>query len=281
MSIDSLRRAYHREICRDILTLRHGRPNIADVGSKASKAIAAALVERLPYAATASGKQGQSVGKQFEVITARFLERAFGLLQHLRPGNWVFSVSRGIAHFEQYEHLAELQRVMTEHPDIRSALGGAYLVTPDIVIGRQPVSDLELNRRQTVVKAEPGVCRHSPLRQENRDGPKPILHASISCKWTMRSDRAQNIRTEGLNLIRNRKGHTPHIAAVTAEPLPSRLASLALGTGDLDCVYCFALPELVAAVKEHGGEDQCELLDSMIRGRRLRDISDLPLDLAI
>ena len=108
-----------------------------------------------------------------------------------------------------------------------------------------------------------------------------ILHASISCKWTMRSDRAQNIRTEGLNLIRNRKGQTPHIAAVTAEPLPTRLASLALGTGDLDCVYHFALPELRQAVEKVGGEDQLEMLLGMISGKRLRDISDLPFDLAI
>ncbi|MBN1975836.1 MAG: restriction endonuclease, partial [Anaerolineae bacterium] len=33
----------------------------------------------------------------------------------------------------------------------------------------------------------------------------------MSCKWTIRSDRGQNPRTEVLNLIRNRKGHLPHI----------------------------------------------------------------------
>ncbi len=68
---------------------------------------------------------------------------------------------------------------------------------------------------------------------------------------------------------------------VTAEPLPTRLASLALGTGDLDCVYHFALPELREAVEKIGSEDQLEMLLGMINGRRLRDISDLPLDLAI
>jgi hypothetical protein len=97
----------------------------------------------------------------------------------------------------------------------------------------------------------------------------------------MRSDRAQNIRTEALNLIRNRKGNTPHIVAVTAEPLSTRIASLALGTGDLDCVYHFALPELRESVEEVGGEDQVEMLVGMINGRRLRDISDLPFDLGI
>lgn len=71
------------------------------------------------------------------------------------------------------------------------------------------------------------------------NGGKPLLHASVSAKFTMRSDRAQNSRTEALNLIRNRKGHLPHIVVVTAEPMPNRLASLALGTGDIDCVYHF------------------------------------------
>ena len=109
------------------------------------------------------------------------------------------------------------------------------------------------------------------------------MHASISAKWTMRSDRAQNSRTEALNLIRNRKGHLPHIVVVTGEPLPSRLASLALGTGDIDCVYHFALYELLDAVKMYGKdgrEDIVEQLESLVRGKRLKDISDLPLDLS-
>ena len=101
----------------------------------------------------------------------------------------------------------------------------------------------------------------------------------------MRSDRAQNSRTEALNLIRNRKGHLPHIVVVTAEPLPSRLASLALGTGDIDCVYHCALYELLASVQEFGNaqgrEDIIETLENLIEGRRLKDISDLPLDLSV
>jgi hypothetical protein len=57
--------------------------------------------------------------------------------------------------------------------------------------------------------------------------------------------------------------------------------SLAQGTGDLDCVYHFALPELKTAVTIVGSSDQLEMLTAMIEGRRLRDISDLPLDLAV
>ncbi|HXC16456.1 MAG TPA: NgoMIV family type II restriction endonuclease, partial [Holophagaceae bacterium] len=123
------------------------------------------------------------------------------------------------------------------------------------------------------------VANLSYLRQ--RPEGKSILHASISCKWTMRSDRSQNARTEALNLIRNRKGKLPHIVVVTAEPTPSRLASIALGTGDVDCVYHFALPELQYALSQEDSEDGRELLKTMVDGKRLKDISDLPLDLAI
>ena len=46
-------------------------------------------------------------------------------------------------------------------------------------------------------------------------------------------------------------------------------------------MYHFALPELFAAVKETGHEDSLESLNIMITGKRLKDISDLPLDLAV
>ncbi|MCK9509582.1 MAG: NgoMIV family type II restriction endonuclease [Pigmentiphaga sp.] len=108
-----------------------------------------------------------------------------------------------------------------------------------------------------------------------------MLHASISCKWTIRSDRAQNARSEALNLVRNRKGHLPHVVVVTAEPTPSRLASIALGTGDIDCVYHFALYELQQTLERLNMHDASDMLAVMVNGRRLKDISDLPLDLAV
>ena len=74
----------------------------------------------------------------------------------------------------------------------------------------------------------------------------------------------------------------PHIVTVTAEPLPMRIASLALGTGDLDCVYHFALDELREVCESLPGcEDQSKMLATMVEGDRMRDISDLPFDLAV
>ena len=54
-----------------------------------------------------------------------------------------------------------------------------------------------------------------------------------------------------------------------------------MGTGDIDCVYHFALPELVDVIDRLGAEDAKELLKILIEGKRLKDISDLPLDLAV
>lgn len=189
-------------------------------------------------------------------------------------------MQRDISQFVQYQHLAELNALIQQSKQARKALGD-YVVKLDVVIARRPVSDAEINREATIVD-EGNIPKLTPLRATNHPlSPVPILHASVSCKLTIRSDWSQNARTEGLTLIRNRKGHTPHIAVVTAEPMPTRLASLALGTGDIDCVYHFSLYELVAAAEATQNEAVTEALDTMIDGRRLRDISDLPFNLVI
>jgi hypothetical protein len=185
---------------------------------------------------------------------------------------------QGVKKHNGYEHLANLAEILNQHKDLKAALGD-YLIKPDILIGRVPVSDEEINREGIILRGEQ-VSHLTPLRAANSPIPKQILHASISCKWTIRSDRSQNARTEGLNLIRNRKGHTPHISIVTAEPYPQRIASLALGTGDIDCVYHIALPELEEAAKAYDNPAITDMLDTLVSGKRLRDISDLPFDLA-
>lgn len=179
--------------------------------------------------------------------------------------------------FVQYEHLSYLGQIIKTDSKLATALGNDYMVAPDIVIYRLPETDEEINNQSLIV--DDSAARQAVIRKKY--SPMPILHASISAKWTMRSDRAQNSRTEALGLIRNRKGHLPHIVVITGEPLPARLASLALGTGDIDCLYHFALYELIDAVKAIDAEDALEMLNILIEGKRLKDISDLPLDLSV
>ncbi|HUO28612.1 MAG TPA: NgoMIV family type II restriction endonuclease [Bryobacteraceae bacterium] len=254
-------------------------PSNADGDSATSIAIAQAIYDQIQSKTTAGGRlAGQISGSRFEQITRAFIQATFMELNGLRPGHWNCEPEkRAIFCFEQYRHLAELKDVAGKNPEIAVLLGSDYIIAPDVLIVREPETDELINAEKTIV--DETVALRSPLRRRNNE--KAILHASISCKWTLRSDRAQNARSEALNLIRNRKGRAPHIAVVTGEPLPSRLASLALGTGDLDCVYHFALPELIAAVKQLDADDSANLVRIMVNGERLKDISDLPLDLAV
>ncbi|MBW6476381.1 MAG: NgoMIV family type II restriction endonuclease [Chromatiales bacterium] len=200
----------------------------------------------------------------------------------MRPGSWDVHQVTGrnrlkIAQYEQYAHLVALDRAAKLDSELAAALGSDYTITPDIVVARELEGDSVINRNSRLV--DESVSRLASLREIN--GGLPLLHASISCKWTIRSDRAQNARSEALNLIRNRKGRLPHVVVVTAEPTPSRLASIALGTGDIDCVYHFALYELQKTLQRLKMDDAADLLAVMVNGKRLKDISDLPLDLAI
>ncbi len=287
MTLADLRQIYHQTICHDIIRISRNKsaqpfPNFADGSNRSSVAIAWGIFNRLGCNQSDALISGQTAGGHFEVATKDFLAQAFALLHHLRPGKWFYTtLQTDISNFDQYAHLAYVESVVSQDRQLASALGSDYIIKPDIVIARYPASDSDINAQEAILTDIDGLATLTPLRESNRPGQPLILHASISCKWTIRSDRSQNTRTEALNLIRNRKGRLPHIAAVTAEPLPTRLAALALGTGDLDCVYHFALPELRQAIEELDNVDQLDMLNLLVDGRRLRDISDLPFDLAI
>lgn len=270
------RREFHATLLGGILTKSAaGVPSNADKASKPSREIASSILDQLGPATTALKLPGQTAGADFESVCASFVRVCFERMQHLRPGFFTVTKGGGIAMFDQYAHLDDLEAIAKANREIATAIGSDYLIKPDIVVTRAPESDEVINAKGVLVDTD--TARLSSLRAVNQ--PLEILHASISCKWTLRSDRAQNARSEGLNLVRNRKGRLPHIAVITGEPTPGRVASLALGTGDIDCVYHFALYELRRALVDQGRDETLELLDTMIEGKRLRDISDLPLDM--
>ena len=76
-----------------------------------------------------------------------------------------------------------------------------------------------------------------------------------------RRKRAYNVR--GASAVT--KSLADSLTVVTGEPAPGRLA----------------LPELEATVAELDYTDSVDLLNVMVAGQRLKDISDLPLDLAV
>ena len=281
--ISEARKLYHKElISSGVLSIdANGIPSNADKSSRLSKDISKTIANILLVEIHVK-IQGQSSGAKFEAVNLKFLERTFLKLQNLRPGKWHIEKLGNrnaikTSSFVQYEHLEYLSTLTRKDIKLAASLGNDYMIAPDIVIYREPESDDFINTPESMVDDE--VATLSAIRLKNNK--LPILHASISAKWTMRSDRAQNSRTEALGLIRNRKGHLPHISVITGEPLPSRLASLAMGTGDIDCLYHFALYELIEAVRKTGAEDSAELINMLVEGKRLKDISDLPLDLSV
>ena len=277
------RQAFQAALLQSILTVNSaGVAANADKDSRSSVAIARGMADLLRAETLGERLAGQTAGSQFESACAAFVQDTFLKLGHLRPGAWDVRQVSGrnrleIAKYAQYAHLVALDRAAKSDPELAAALGSDYTITPDIVVVRSTVEDAAINAAACLVNDS--VTTLASLRQHN--GGLPLLHASISCKWTIRSDRAQNARSEALNLVRNRKGRLPHVMVVTAEPLPSRLTSIALGTGDIDCVYHFALYELQATVKALGMDDAADTLAVMVEGKRLKDISDLPLDLAV
>lgn len=278
----SERKQFHASLLESTLTIdKNGVHSNADKDNRASREIARHIATQLRVEVMSERAAAQTSGANFESACANFVRNTFSRLSHIRPGDWLVQQVGGrnrrlIASFDQYAHLVALDRAAKDNRELAAALGNDYTITPDIIVSRGLMDDQTINSSSLIVDSS--TAQHASLRSAN--GGLPILHASISCKWTLCSDRAQNARSEALNLIRNRKGRLPHAVVVTAEPSPSRIASIALGTGDIDCTYHFALDELKLAVEELDFPDAKEMLDILIEGKRLRDISDLPLDLA-
>lgn len=282
------RDAFHGRLLEALVVFdKAGIASNADKDNRASVSIARGIADRIASRLATPIKNGvklsgQTAGDTFEKLVCEYVKKTFPALGMLRPGNWAIQridtrAGLTIATFDQYRHLEDLAKLAKNYPALAIVLGNDYTIAPDVIIGRNPEPDSAINSVSPVV--DRSSAQKAAIRAEFST--TPLLHASISCKWTMRSDRAQNSRSEALNLIRNRKGRTPHIVVVTGEPTPSRLSSLALGTGDIDCVYHFALDELEKSVEDIKQSEATDILASMIQGKRLKDISDLPLDLAI
>ncbi|MDQ3151066.1 MAG: restriction endonuclease [Actinomycetota bacterium] len=240
-------------------------PNLADVGSAASMQLAGYAYEtmgisrgqlrssRLESDSSGAASSGAALEKAIEDDLRATLP--------VRDSRRSWLVSRGgdVSTFAQFTHLNDLQRLLLENPTLRATFAGDYQVQTDVYVGVENSADA-----------------HEP----------PFLHAAISSKWTIRSDRVQNVRHEFATLVRNRRGRAPHLVLVTAEPLPSRLLSIARGTGEVDAVYHLLYDELDVAVETlcgSGGRypEQRVAWSEMIEQRRLRPYSALVDDLTL
>ncbi len=229
---------------------RPWRPNIADIHSTTSLRIANYVYTKLGVSRElASGEQKGSAGNALERAAEQHL------LQNLDTSKWTVKRNAKLDDYVQYEHLGKLRSLLANDEILRDVVGTEYTTNPDVVVGRL-------------------------------DGDAVMLHAVISCKWTIRSDRVQNVRHESNTLIAARRGRAPHIVAVTAEPLPSRIAALVGGVGGVDTVYHVAFTETGEGVTEFADErtnrdqpSQLEQWDEMVKQKRLKSFDNLVTDL--
>lgn len=239
-------------------------PNLADVGSKASMSFAGYAYETLDVpksqVRTSSLDDGSATG-----ASGAALERAIAvdldddLIGRDPDRRWLVSRGGTVADYAQFTHLNALQAILLSNPTLRTSFAGDYQVRTDVYVGVENSADA----------SQP-----------------PFLHAAISSKWTIRSDRVQNVRHEFATLVRSRRGRCPHLVLVTAEPLPSRLLSIARGTGEVDSVYHLLYDELDMAVSVLCGDrglyvDQRSAWIEMVEQKRIRPYSSLVDDLIL
>jgi hypothetical protein len=215
-------------------------PNFADVDSAESLRIAAGVLDELAVERAEASAVPKDPGGPLEDAVSDHLGPALYRRQPER--GWAVTRGSVITRFDQYAHLREVDALVRANPELRITVGTDYLIKPDVTVALR------------------GVRTASGL---------PHLHAAVSCKWTIRSDRVQNIRHECLQMIRHRRGRQPHLVTVTAEPLPTRLASIARGTGEVDAVYHIAFDAMAASVAAHANAEQADAWREVTGQRRV------------
>jgi len=244
-----------RHLWFDSFGWRNGVPNIADKDSDSSVRIATAIFESLGVTQQ-SPSSAQEIGTRLERSVETWLQLA---LPDLRPDvSWRFERRAPISRFAQYRHLDQLRDIVDDDATglLAEVTDRADRVKPDICVAIAGI------RNEAV----------TPM----------VLHAAVACKFSIRPDRVQAIGRDAAIMVRHRRGRLPHAVAVTAEPVPTRLVSLAQGTGDVDCTYHVAFDELVAAADAEPPEsEQPAVLDRLIRHGRLRPAESLLVALAL
>lgn len=245
-----------------------GKPNISDSDNAPSVAVSREMFRLAGVAPRAV----PSPPRPFEDDLARSLRGGLGRLGATSPFARTLTVrtEASIGRYAQFDHLDRLQRLIeADTADLLSVeVGRDYEIIADVVVERSPavVPSLPPRVRRDLLNQWPTTAQYPPPILTTSSS---FLHAVISLKWTLRSDRGQNARHEAVTMIRHRRGRLPHVVVATLEPLPGRLASIARGTGELDAVYHLMFDELWEAVQLHGTAYQKRVLRELVSQRRL------------
>ena len=255
-----------RQRCQDLFDQEYG-PNLADLSGSSSVRIAGHMYEQIGIpkdkhtSIDLGALEAESGGRTKRAVRAAGARLEAGLATDIESSlinvdparGWSVVRSGSVDQFAQYEHLRSLQELFDSNWTLRSTVGRDYQISTDVMVG---------------------VPNHWAT------GPPFALHAAISSKLTIRSDRVQNIRFEFGTMIKNRRGRLPHMVVVTAEPLPSRLISIGRGTGEIDAIYHLLYDEMQSALDSIRGDSkhldkQARDWQELVETARIRPYSEL------
>ncbi len=272
---------------RDLCGYRlNGNPNTSDNNDQQSKHIGRQLFQVLGVPEDQAGPF--DAGAALE-------EKLRSHLEGLRPDLQIRR-SRPVTDFEQYAHLSVFPAFRKGHSSteqhliglqrIAADLAGTALETPlthEIALLR-----MRLQQQDALVTDLVGQMPEEALLKvdvtvaESRGLGLPSVLVAMSCKWSLRTDRAQDCVTQGAKLVAQRRGRMPHFAVVTIEPRPAMLKILGDGSGAVDCVYHVDLPSLTDAwdqlAEKRGQPDTWSpyrTFKRLVAQGRLRDYDDL------
>jgi hypothetical protein len=268
---------------------RDGRPNTSDKGDAGSVALGKVFFEAMGIPADAI-PPAEAVGNLMASLMSSDLEKAI----KEEASHLTVEPEKPFPNFEQFSHLnaaRELRGDMAKEvakaiDDLRKFSSKAAMdteirekLTAHLDKIRDEIASTESRRREllntlgeeSLLKLDITVSREmaNPV-----DPSTPLQHlvAGFSLKWTLRTDRAQDCRSQGAKMAALRRGRMPHFAAVTMEPRPAMLALLGRGSGDVDCVYHLHLPALSEAIDDYcSGTKHKARLAIRDNFRRLRD----------
>lgn len=264
--------------------LKDGNPSISDGSQTNSVDWGRALFRELDVP---TGQiEMADVGAQLEIAVVSDLLKA-------RPD---LSVNRSLksSNFEQYRHLAVLSSFESSYKgpsgELEQALEalrmapdhpGTRIATRHILAAQAAAAaDDSLINVLITSMADESLLRLDVTVANTADPPR--LLAGLSCKWSLRTDRAQDPITQGLKLVSQRRGPMPHYAVLTMEPRPMMLRLIAYGSGAVDCVYHVALKELLQAAAaleiakpSKTATQHRALLNRMVSQGRIRPYGDL------
>lgn len=271
----------------------NGKPNTSDSSDKASVDLGIALFDALGVAPDATG--GDPTGSPLAREVAADLAASVAV-----TGSEVaVETERHLNTFQQYRHVGAIAD-LTAAPSREYTVAwrrlraevGKRITTPASAVTRlqgllgavEDAVDQEIEIRRKVL-AEVGsesLLRLDVTVADTQEGRLPDLLVGLSLKWSLRTDRAQDCRSQGAKLAALRRGRMPHFATVTMEPRPYMLNLLGGGSGDVDCVYHLDLPALIQAVEavygnrtDKASRKTYDTFKRLVDQRRVRDYDEL------